>query len=557
MQLDNLFEVIKQVGQKPFASFVSSSTSASVQGSSSFDQMSTNGFIFRQFKTLEDAFNKKYEIESKTKKKRYETIALSYVSEARFANYKSFTDYLNAPKRNFEKIKEISSKVIENIKTLINLGGLYKNDKIVVTEDTRGVFDFGLASLGLFRPIEFYSSELAEDINSGKFENPFPSYENGIVNGDNVKKQVVGKTSIFTYYFNEKNYTCERRQRGATKVYRTFFNECFLKPDKDGLLITFYLDNKDKVFNGRGDAKLKYASSNKKSYLIYNKKDDSVKNVDIFMPINLMGVNDGARALALLPAYLISATLENFGIQSRISALRLGSDEETAITISIPVKDYEESTNEAFNKAFALLSLEASGASFFAFHKVIAGNDGIQANPTGVTKAGFEDVQYWSQRYIDDMMQRYKNWVEVNKNEDFVNTKVINSNFQFGLTTPDNSPVGTVLDYPDILEGLHKVFYLFYFYMDYLAIEMLDMRDFIKSVYTRFTEDVTFRKIYEMPSSKAEIKDLLRSYVLTMLVQKYKLVSGGAYSDTAEQKQKKEDNFQRKVISLNEEINNL
>jgi hypothetical protein len=519
--------------------------------------MSTNGFIFRQFKTLEDAFNKKYEIESKTKKKRYETIALSYVSEARFANYKSFTDYLNAPKRNFEKIKEISSKVIENIKTLINLGGLYKNDKIVITEDTRGVFDFGLASLGLFRPIEFYSSELAEDIKSGKFKNPFPSYENGIVNGDNVKKQVVGKTSIFTYYFNEKNYTCERRQRGATKVYSTFFNECFLKPDKDGLLITFYSDNKDKVFNGRADAKLKYASSNKKSYLIYNKKDDSVKNVDIFMPINLMGVNDGARALALLPAYLISATLENFGIQSRISALRLGSDEETAITISIPVKDYEESTNEAFNKAFALLSLEASGASFFAFHKVIAGNDGIQANPTGVTKAGFEDVQYWSQRYIDDMMQRYKNWVEVNKNEDFVNTKVINSNFQFGLTTPDNSPVGTVLDYPDILEGLHKVFYLFYFYMDYLAIEMLDMRDFIKSVYSRFIEDVTFRKIYEMPSSKAEIKDLLRSYVLTMLVQKYKLVSGGAYSDTAEQKQKKEDNFQRKVISLNEEINNL
>lgn len=556
MQLDNLFEVIKQVGQKPFASFVSSSTSASVQGSSSFDQMSKNGFIFRQFKTLEDAFDKKDEIEAKIKKKRYETIALSYVSETRFANYKNFTDYINAPKRNFEKTKEISSKVIENIKTLINLGGLYKNDKIIVTEDTRGLFDFGLASLGLYRPIEFYSQDLAEDIKSGKFKNPF-SYEAGVVDGDDIKKQVVGKTSIFTFFFNEKKYVCERRQRGATKVYNTFFKECFLKPDKDGLLITFYLDNKNKVFNGRGDAKLKYASSNKKSYLIYNKKDDSVKNVDIFMPINLMGVNDGARALALLPAYLISASLENFGIQSRISALRLGSDNQTAITISIPVKDYEESTNEAFNKAFTLLSLEASGGSFFAFHKVIAGNDGLQANPTGVTKAGFEDVQYWSQRYIDDMMQRYKNWAEVNKNEDFVNTKVVNPNFQFGLTTPDNSSVGTVLDYPDILEGLHKVFYLFYFYMDYLAIEMLDMRDFVKSVYKRFTEDVTFRKIYEMPSTKVEIKDLLRSYVLTMLVQKYKLVSGGAYSDTAEQKQKKEENFQKKVISLNEEINNL
>ena len=557
MQLDNLFEVIKQVGQKPFASFVSSSTSASVQGSNSFDRMSTNGFVFQQFKTLEDAFNKKSEIEAKIKKKRYETIALTYVNELRFANYKSFTDYINQPKRNFEKTKEISATFIENIKTLINLGGLFKNDKIIVTEDTRGVFDFGLASLGLFRPIEFYSQDLADDIKSGKLKNPFPSYENGIVNGDDIRKQVIGELNVFTYVFNGKKYNCERRQRGATKVFNTFFEECFLKPNKDGLLITFYLDNKEKVFNGRGDVKLKYASSNKKSYLIYNKKDDSVKNVDIFMPINLMGVNDGARALALLPAYLISATLENFGIQSRISALRLGSDSSTAITISIPVKDYEESTNEAFNKAFTLLSLESAGGSFFAFHKVIAENEGIQANPTGNTKAGFDDVNYWSQRYIDDMMQRYKNWAETNKDKDFVNTKVINQNFQFGLTTPDSSPAGSSLDYADILEGLHKVFYLYYFYMDYLAIEMLDMKDFVKSVYSRFTEDVTFRKIYEMPSTKEEIKVLLRSYVLTMLVQKYMLVTGGSYSDTPEQKQNKEEMFQKKVISLNEQINNL
>ena len=557
MQLDNLFEVIKQVGQKPFASFVSSSTSASVQGSSSFDNMSENGFIFQQFKTLEDAFNKKGEIEAKIKKKPYEKIALSYVDELRFKDYKSFTDYINQPKRNFEKTKELSASFIENIKTLINLGGLFKNDKIIVTEDTRGVFDFGLASLGLFRPIEFYSQDLADDIKAGIVNNPFPSYENGIVDGDKIKKQVIGELSIFTYVLDGKKYNCERRQRGATKVFKTFFEECFLKPDKDGLLITYYLENKEKVFNGRGDVKLKYASSNKKSYLIYNKKDDSVKNVDIFMPINLMGVQDGARALALLPAYLISASLENFGIQSRISALRLGSDKQTAITISIPVKDYEESTNEAFNKAFTLLSLESAGASFFAFHKVIAGNEGIQADPTKVTKPGFDDVSYWSQRYIDDMMQRYKNWANVNKDKDFVNTKVINQNFQFGLTTPDNSPVGTVLGYADILEGLHQVFYLFYYYMDYLSIEMLDMKDFIKTVYARFTEDVTFRKIYQMPSAKDEIKALLRSYVLTMLVQKYKLVSGGAYSDTAEQKQNKEESFQKKVISLNEQINNL
>jgi hypothetical protein len=155
------------------------------------------------------------------------------------------------------------------------------------------------------------------------------------------------------------------------------------------------------------------------------------------------------------------------------------------------------------------------------------------------------------------MMQRYKNWCEVNKDKDFVNTKVVNQNFQFGLTTPGLSSASGSLDYADILAGLHQVFYLFYFYMDYLAIEMLDMKDFVKSVYTRFTEDETFRKIYSMPSTKDEIKNLIRSYVLQMLVQKYKLVTGGSYSDSIEQKKKKEETFQKKVISLNEQINNL
>jgi hypothetical protein len=93
--------------------------------------------------------------------------------------------------------------------------------------------------------------------------------------------------------------------------------------------------------------------------------------------------------------------------------------------------------------------------------------------------------------------------------------------------------------------------------MDFLAIEMLSMRDFIKSIYKRFIEDETFRKIYELPNTKKEIMDLIRSYVVTMLVQKYKIVSGGQYFDTPEQVKKKEDTFKEKIISLNEELNTI
>ena len=562
MQLDNLFDVIKTAGQKPFAFFVQKSTANNLMTSSSlYDTMSTNGFVFKQFDSLESAFNKKNEIQLKRNRVRYETKALEYVEGLQFKDYKSFMDYLNAPKPSFDKIKEISSKFIENVKTLINLGGLYKNDKITITEDTRGVFDFGLASLGLYRPIEFFSEELEKDINDKKLNNPFLSsyLENGVIDSNEVKKKSIGGLNEFYFVLNGKKYLCEKRQKGATKVFNNFPKDCFLKPNEDGIFITYDLTDKNKVFNGKKDIRLKYASSNKKSYLIYNKKDDSVKNVDIFMPINFLTntVKNGARATALLPAFLISATLEEFGIQSRISALRLGSDTNTQITVSIPVKDYQESSKECFDRIFALLSMSSSAESFFAFHKVITENEGIQANPTKVVSSSFEHVYYWEQTYMNEIMQRYKNWCEVNKDQDFVNTKTINPNFQFALATVERSKIESSLSYDDILSELHGIFYTFYFYMDFLAIEMLDMREFVKSVYTRFTEDVTFRKIYEMPKTSIELKKIMRAYILAMLVQKYKLVPRGAYADTLEQKQKKEESFQKKVVSLNEEINNL
>jgi hypothetical protein len=559
MKLDNLFEVIQQVGQKPYSTFVNKWAKATItQGSSDWSDLSTNGFVFKQYKSLEDAFNFLEETRKNTSRKPYMDGALRWVSGSDYNNFKSFSDFINTPSAQFTRVKEISKTLTENIKTLINLGGFYKNDRITISEDSRGVFDFGLASLGLYRPIEFFSQNLQEDIKRGKIENPFKfeGLEAGVVNPDKVNKKVIGGLTFFTFKHMGKDYDCEKRQRGATKVFNTFPSECILKPNEDGIIITFYINNQNKVYNGKDGVRLKYASSNKKSYLIYNKKDDSVKNVDIFMPINLL-VNDGSIALFLFPAYLISATLEQYGIQSRISAMRLGSDKETQITVSIPVKDYTESTTDSFDRIFALLSKTKSGESFFAFFKVMAENEGVQAKPTKRTQDTFEKVKYQYREYINDMMQRYKNWCETNKDKDFVNTKVVNKNFQFGLNTTDNHIADDNITYENILEFLHQIFYTFYYYMDFLAIEMINMVEFEKSLYKRITEDVTFRKIFSVPSTKQEIKDLMRTYTIAILVEKYKVVEGGAYSDTPEQKKTKEDSLRDRILKLNEALNSI
>jgi hypothetical protein len=559
MKLDNLFEVIQQVGQKPYSTFVNKWAQATItQGSNDWSDFSTKGFVFKQYKSLEDAFNFLEETRKNTSRKPYMDEALRWVSGSDYNNFKTFTDFINTPSAQFTRVKEISKTLTENIKTLINLGGFYKNDRITISEDSRGVFDFGLASLGLYRPIEFFSQNLQEDIKRGKIENPFKfeGLEAGVVNPDKVNKKVIGGLTFFTFKHMGKDYDCEKRQRGATKVFNTFPSECILKPNEDGIIITFYINNQNKVYNGKDGVRLKYASSNKKSYLIYNKKDDSVKNVDIFMPINLL-VNDGSIALFLFPAYLISATLEQYGIQSRISAMRLGSDKETQITVSIPVKDYTETTTDSFDRIFALLSKTKSGESFFAFFKVMAENEGVQAKPTKRTLDTFEKVKYQYREYINDMMQRYKNWCETNKDKDFVNTKVVNKNFQFGLNTTDNRIADDNITYKNILEFLHQIFYTFYYYMDFLAIEMINMVEFEKSLYKRITEDVTFRKIFSVPSTKQEIKDLMRTYTIAILVEKYKVVEGGAYSDTPEQKKTKEDSLRDRILKLNEALNSI
>lgn len=561
MDLSNLFEVIQKSGQKSYSSILDNFSEQNINiGSGSWSYMSTNGFVFKQYKDLQDSFNFLQETRQKTSKTAYEIGALRFVDDDNHKDFESFNDYINSTSPKFNKIKDISQTIVENIKTIINLGGMYENDKIIITEDSRGIFDFGLASLGLYRPIEFYSDTLKKDIESDFVKNPYTyiGFENGVVSADDIVKNVVGEKTIFIYKLNNKEYVCERRQKGATKVFNTFPRECFLKTISDGIITTFYVDNQSKVFNGKDKARLKYASNNKKSYLIYNKKDDSVKNVDIFMPINFLGgIRDSSKALLLLPAYLICATLEEFGIQTRLSAVRLGTDNNTHISISVPVKDYNESSKDAFNRIFKLLSTSRSAESFFAFLKVTAENEGVQAKPTKSIKSGFEDVMYQSRFYINDMMQRYKNWIEANKNEPFVNTKVVNPNFQFMLPTIDRNIAQDDLEYSDVLQRLHDIFFTFYYYMDFLAIEMLTMDKFVAQIYKRFTEDETFRKLFSVPIDKQEIKNIIQKYVISILVEKYKKVSNGAYADTIQQSEYKDKTFVDKVKSLNESLNRL
>jgi hypothetical protein len=551
--INNIFDVVNQAPKKNFGALVNRASQSNINSNTSYDNMYSNGFIFNQYSNLTTAFEIIQEIRAKQNRELFENRALSYVED--YSNYEDFMRQMNAETNSFRRLKDFVRKTSENLKSIVNLGGSIKNDRIKITQDDRGVFDFSLASQGLYRPVEYYSSDFQKKITQTGI-NPFEylGLEKGVIPPEKVKKDING---VFVFEQKGQLFECERRQSGTTKVFNTFFDLCFLKTNPQGLFLPYLKSNKDKVFNGEGDVRLKYASSNKKSFLIYEKKNDNVKYVDIFVPINYVSVNDPSRAIAMLPAFLIALFLRDYGVQTRISAMRLGSDRSTHTTVSIAVKDYDDDIENAFDYVFNILSRQSVAGSFFAFFKVYCSNLGLQANPTRDMGANFDDVKYNLQDYINNMMNRYKNWIVVNKDKPFVNTRVTNPNFQFGIATTGYDISSGYGNINDILNNIHNIFFKFYYYIDFLSIEMLSIQEFVKNLYQRVNEDTFFKKLYTMPSDKKSMIEIIKTYVITILVEKYSIVEGGEYADTAEQKENKQKLFTEKVLLLNESLNSL
>lgn len=550
---ENIFDAVKKAGTRSIYDFVNIYKDY-VLDLNMYSSQFRDGFNFNQFSSFKDSF----EFIEEIRKNNPSNSSLKYVKKPKYQSFDTLNDSINTTDKDFVDAKDLTKNIIDNIDSFVNIGGVLEKDKIKISEDKRGVFDFSLASLGLYRPIEFFSKKLFEDIQSGKTQNPFKiqGLADGVVNPNFVSKNTFGDEVIYLFKNDNQNYECERRQRGATSVFNTYSDECYLASNQDGIVLTYNLKDK-KVFNGRGRTKLKYASSNKKSYLVYNKKDDNVKYVDIFIPINLLvSTENDRRFLTLIPPLLVAGALEKNGISVRISAMRIGTDESILTSISIPVKDYNVSIEENFNEIFNLLGQRSVGEEFFAFFKTYAQANSKQTRQQKNEGAYFSELGYNYYDYMIEMMQRYKNWAKENVDKDFINTKVTNENFQFAINSPSGG-VSDVVDYKFIAQNIHKILFDFYYYIDFLAIEMIPLENLVGEIYQRFNDDKTFNSIFTIPKSNEQKKKVIKSYIIRMLVEKYATTKGGMYEDTEKQESEKFEKFKSKSEVLNDTLNNL
>jgi hypothetical protein len=142
-------------------------------------------------------------------------------------------------------------KVLFDFGLKFQLGGSKDKSRIITTDKPQGIFDFSLASKGLYRVPEYYSEKLAKDK-----PNRFAEYEtlSGIVPPNFVQQRNI--LGIRQFYFIDEDgteYVCQQYQKGTVAI-------------------------KDNV---KG-AKLKFATNTKKVYLKFKRQGGKVNYVEIY-----------------------------------------------------------------------------------------------------------------------------------------------------------------------------------------------------------------------------------------------------------------------------------
>ena len=181
--------------------------------------------------------------------------------------------------------------LFENAPLKLNLGGETEKNKLITTDKPIGIFDFSLASRGLYRVPEYFSQKLAN-----QYPDKFKEFElpSGVVPPNLVKQDFDRGQKRYFYTDNNEEFDCEIRQKGTTAINL-----------------------------GLPNAKLKFATRNKKVYLTYNRNKGKVKYVEIYSLFYYTSLRGDVQfAVRHIPAMMVADYLESIGVMTRIYMTR-------------------------------------------------------------------------------------------------------------------------------------------------------------------------------------------------------------------------------------------
>ena len=149
----NFFELLDRSPKIDFESILRSWNN---QGKSLGRQAGTgdfNSLIFKQYKSFESSFEAieeaKLDPDKRLTSGQPVSRAIRFVSTDKFDSLESYKNFLNTSDSAFEASKDVAMAMSSATKSLINLAGSFKKDRIRITSDERGIFDFSLAFRGI------------------------------------------------------------------------------------------------------------------------------------------------------------------------------------------------------------------------------------------------------------------------------------------------------------------------------------------------------------------------------------------------------------------------
>jgi len=317
-------------------------------------------------------------------------------------------------------------ETFEELFATIDMGGAFDKSRLIITDDKRGIFDFGLASQGLYRLQEYYSEELAKESPS-EFFGKLPGL---------VPTEFMREDKLKQYWYKspetDKEYLLELRQEGLTAI---------LEKNKD----TPLTEISGMVTTQNPTPGLKFSTHTKKSYVTFERKGGKARMVDLYMPQGgLSGITAEGMLARALPLLLAARYFELAGIKTRINATRSYSEGNYYTCFTIPVKDYGEDID------FNWLAINVADPRFFRWNmwKYMSGFLAKEFNRN--YEDGWGSTVYGGRPMLE-VGNRYKNWYFDQMQKGLQPELAVDRNLMLfgGLEDPSNTIKGQVEDIKD------------------------------------------------------------------------------------------------------------
>lgn len=381
----------------------------------------------------------------------------------------------------------------------IDFGGNLEKSKLKFTSIPQGVFNFGLASKGLFRPIEYYSTE-----------------EKKIVEPEKVENTTFKGLTHFFFYNDSGNESPIRIQQEGTYLVETNCPDVIVKYDKSARMFIPFKDNLPYTGCGKIDsatgkpARLRFTTTTKKVYMYREKQGGGLAPyVDLFVVVGgLYDMTTESMLAKNIPLMIISQFLNQAGIKTRILAKRAYTVSRYVVDYSFVIKDYGESLD---------LNQIAAFTSDKRFFRVNLWNliPALVNKREGINVTGYGSTLYGrtSPNNSDNLIPAFnmaKNWA-LNTSQGAIQTSKVTDPRLMILGGVGNISGADKLNDPDTIQKITDEIYRI---GDYVS--LMFSKNPRKTIGTIYDREMERQK--NKSNKKQYIQDYLRTTILDNLV---------------------------------------